>query len=194
VAISLKLDPHPALRCYLDQFHAAAMLTEPRFHFLDCPAPPRLEVELDGEHGSGVTGTLNSLKLVGPLADNGGPTFTHALLLGSADAAPALGTYGVAVTHLAEHPRLGSFAPDAWAAAARCWDRTANPSASSFVICGKRSCKFSAVAPIVTAEVSISRSATGWVPTMPMMPHMFSDRPCLCAATSAILPLAASSV
>ena len=40
----------------------------------------------------------------------------HALLLGSADAAPALGTYGVAVAHVAEHPRLGSFAPDAWAA------------------------------------------------------------------------------
>ena len=46
------------------------------------------------------------------------------------------------------------------AAAARCCDWTANASARSFVIAGKRSWRFSAVAPIVTADVSTSRSAT----------------------------------
>jgi electron transfer flavoprotein alpha subunit len=48
----------------------------------------------------------------------------HALLVGSsgAEAAPALGPYGVAVAHVAEHEALGirlanaAFAPDAWAA------------------------------------------------------------------------------
>ncbi len=46
------------------------------------------------------------------------------------------------------------------AAAARCCERTANASASAFVSCGNRSWRFSAVAPMVTAEVSTSRSAT----------------------------------
>ena len=46
-------------------------------------------------------------------------------------------------------------------AAARRWcERTANASASSLVSCGKRSCRFSAVAPMDTAEVSTIRSAT----------------------------------
>ena len=49
--------------------------------------------------------------------------------------------------------------PFCHAVAARCCERTAKASASSFVSWGKRSCKFSAVAPIVTAEVSTSRSA-----------------------------------
>ena len=50
--------------------------------------------------------------------------------------------------------------PFCQAAAARCCERTANASASAFVSCGKRSCRFSAVAPIVTADVSTIRSAT----------------------------------
>ena len=37
----------------------------------------------------------------------------HALLIGSG---VDLGQHGVAVAHVAEHPALGSFAPDAWAA------------------------------------------------------------------------------
>ena len=46
------------------------------------------------------------------------------------------------------------------AAVARFCDSTANRSASSFVSWGKRSCRFSAVDPIETAESSTSRSAT----------------------------------
>ena len=50
--------------------------------------------------------------------------------------------------------------PFAHAAAARRCDRTAKASASSFVKCGKRSWRFSAVPPIVTADGSTCRSAT----------------------------------
>ena len=54
-------------------------------------------------------------------------------------------------------PRMTPFCH---AAAARCCERTAYASASRFVMCGKRSCRFSAVAPMVTADASTSRSAT----------------------------------
>jgi hypothetical protein len=84
--------------------------------------------------------------------------------------------------------------PFCQAAAARCCERTANASASSFVICGKRSCRFSAVAPIVTALGSTSRSATkrglkstsspiGWWPMCSTPPARTTS-----AAPSAISP------
>ena len=50
--------------------------------------------------------------------------------------------------------------PSSHAAAAFCCDASANASARSFVIAGKRSCRFSAVWPITAADSSISRSDT----------------------------------
>src|SRR5438105_10175113 len=50
--------------------------------------------------------------------------------------------------------------PFCQAVAARCCERTEKASESAFVSCGKRSWRFSAVAPIVTDDGSTSRSAT----------------------------------
>jgi len=68
------------------------------------------------EHAGGKPSdlSLQALTLARSLA--GGEPL-HALLVGGADAAPALGAHGVAVAHVAEHAGLDSFAPDAWAAA-----------------------------------------------------------------------------
>jgi electron transfer flavoprotein alpha subunit len=67
------------------------------------------------EHAEGKPSdlSLQALTLARSLA--GGEPL-HGLLVGGAEAAPALGAYGVAAAHVAEHPGLGSFAPDAWAA------------------------------------------------------------------------------
>jgi electron transfer flavoprotein alpha subunit len=69
------------------------------------------------EHADGKPSDLSrqALTLARSLA-GGEPV--HALLLGAdgAAAAPALGAYGVASAHVAQHPGLGGFAPDAWAA------------------------------------------------------------------------------
>ena len=50
--------------------------------------------------------------------------------------------------------------PSAQAAVAFCCDASANASARSFVIAGKRSWRFSAVWPMTAADSSISRSET----------------------------------
>ena len=108
-----------------------------------------------------------------------------ASLLAAADAAESLGTTVSFIT------------PFAQAAAARCCDCKANASARSFVIAGKRSCRFSAVWPIEAADSSINRSETkrglkstsspiGWWPMCSMPPAS-----AMSAAPSAISPAAA---
>jgi electron transfer flavoprotein alpha subunit len=67
------------------------------------------------EHADGKPSDLSLQALTLARSLTGGEPL-HALLVGGADAVPALGAYGVGVAHVAEHPGLGSFAPDAWAA------------------------------------------------------------------------------
>ena len=64
------------------------------------------------EHADG-TATDVSLQALALAAGLGGET--HALLIGPGGAAAAQGV-PVAVAHVAEHPELDAFAPDAWAA------------------------------------------------------------------------------
>ena len=64
------------------------------------------------EHADGVA-TEVSLQALALAAELGGET--HALLIGPGGAAAAAGV-PVAVAHVAEHPALDAFAPDAWAA------------------------------------------------------------------------------
>ena len=87
--------------------------------------------------------------------------------------------------------------PFAHAAAAFCCDASANVSARSRVMAGKRSCRFSAVRPITAADSSISRSETkrglkstsspmGWCPMCSTPPASATS-----AAPNAISPAAA---
>jgi electron transfer flavoprotein alpha subunit len=75
------------------------------------------------EHAGGKPSDLSLQALTVARSLAGGEPL-HALLIGAAgaEAAPALGSYGVAIAHVAEHESLGirlakaGFAPDAWAA------------------------------------------------------------------------------
>jgi electron transfer flavoprotein alpha subunit len=58
----------------------------------------------------------------------------HAVLIGGAEAAPALAGHGVSTAHVAEHESLDAFAPDAWARVVN--DLAAQVSAGAIVAAG----------------------------------------------------------